>query len=222
MPRTTLMLMVLLTALPVHAADLARGADREPRVPIRIRVYGGEALSADAHTAALATATAVLSSAGIDVTWTMCQPAPRPDEACGQPLIPGELAIRLLASAPGVPGHEARRSLGSALVTVEPGTSQMATVYIDRVAWLAGRARTSPAILLGRAVAHEVGHLLLETNAHATSGLMRASWSDVEVRNDEPGDWRFDAGALHDLRARLQQRRTGPSADLGYFGCGTD
>jgi hypothetical protein len=45
--------------------------------------------------------------------------------------------------------------------------------------------------LLGRAIAHEIGHLLLRAPGHAQSGLMRPLWTDEELSQNRPGDWTF-------------------------------
>ena len=69
-----------------------------------------------------------------------------------------------------------------AVVDVDAGVGSLATVYADRVRVMAQRAGVDNAELLGRAMAHEVGHLLLGTNGHAAHGLMRASWSSVDLQ----------------------------------------
>ena len=56
------------------------------------------------------------------------------------------------------------------------------------------RARTSRTradVLLGRALAHEIGHLLLGTTPHASTGLMRALWSTATLKRDNADDWLF-------------------------------
>jgi hypothetical protein len=53
--------------------------------------------------------------------------------------------------------------------------------------------------LLGRAIAHEIGHLLLATNTHAPSGLMRELWSHDELQRARREDWvlqPLDAAAI--------------------------
>ena len=35
--------------------------------------------------------------------------------------------------------------------------------------------------LLGRVMAHEIGHILLGTHAHSRTGIMRAVWTDHEL-----------------------------------------
>jgi hypothetical protein len=47
-----------------------------------------------------------------------------------------------------------------------------------------------PGILLGRAIAHEVGHLLLGSGYHSERGVMRAEWPD-QMLSGTATDWGF-------------------------------
>ena len=58
---------------------------------------------------------------------------------------------------------------------------------------VASQADASPSLVLGRAIAHELGHLLIGTPRHSSRGLMRALWSQEELRGDRAADWRFSA-----------------------------
>lgn len=167
---------------------------------VAVRVYdpgGSERLVA----AALAAAAPSLASADVDVTWQICRTA---DAAavCRSPLRRGELIVRLVRG--GLPRHpRATLPLGDALIDARGGGA-LATVYVDRVEALARAARADAATLLGRTIAHELGHLLLASRLHSRFGLMRPVWSHEDVRAGHDGDWRFtpqDAGAIH---ARLQ------------------
>ena len=53
-------------------------------------------------------------------------------------------------------------------------------IYYDRVA-----ATSKSTVLLGYTIAHEVGHILLGTDSHTPSGVMRAHWrgSDYSEMN---------------------------------------
>src|SRR6185503_14952467 len=64
--------------------------------------------------------------------------------------------------------------------------SLIAKVYPDRVASLARGAGADPADLLARAIAHEIGHLLMGNSRHSARGLMRAVWSREELRRNAP------------------------------------
>ena len=60
-------------------------------------------------------------------------------------------------------------------------------------------------IVLGRAVAHELGHYLLATNTHAPYGLMRASIDAREFADLRTGSFRLDREAVAHLAARSSQ-----------------
>ena len=81
------------------------------------------------------------------------------------------------------------RCLGDALIDAQKGTGVLATVYIDRVLDLARHLDINHPTLLGRTIAHEIGHLLLATNTHSTSGLMRELWSPEELLASRADDW---------------------------------
>lgn len=57
-------------------------------------------------------------------------------------------------------------------------------------------------VVLGRAVAHEIGHYLLETNDHSPYGLMRASIDAREFADLRTGAFRLDRESQAHLAAR--------------------
>jgi hypothetical protein len=76
----------------------------------------------------------------------------------------------------------------------------MATLFFEQVITVAERAAVDPSELLGRALAHEVGHLLLGVTGHSPSGLMRAVWTDAELARNRPADWLFAPSDVRRLR----------------------
>jgi len=46
---------------------------------------------------------------------------------------------------------------------------------------LGNKGRASDYQLLGHALAHEIGHLLLGPNSHSRTGIMRAHWNHDEI-----------------------------------------
>jgi len=90
-----------------------------------------------------------------------------------------------------------------------PGTAtargQLAYVFYDRVESLSEYFSTAIGQVLGGAVAHEIGHLLLPYHSHSRSGLMRVSWISEDFQNLARGWLLFtpEQGAL--MRARLAQ-----------------
>ena len=63
-------------------------------------------------------------------------------------------------------------------------------------------------LVLGRAVAHEIGHFLLATHTHAESGLMRASIDAREFAAVSGEAFRLDRDASQWLRHRLAVSRS--------------
>ena len=98
-------------------------------------------------------------------------------------------------------------SMGFSLVGIAGTAPFLATVYVDRVEAVARGAGIDARTVLGLAIAHEIGHVLLNSNTHAPSGLMRADWSRNELRRKDAAAWHFlDIEAAH-LRAAALGRQ---------------
>jgi hypothetical protein len=173
---------------PVRGAELAWRA-------LDVRVYDSAGVPKAALRTALDTAAQTLQPADLAVTWVSCSTSS--GGRCAEPLRRGELMVRLVRSLATTPGDE--ESLGTALLDPRTGTGVLATVYVDRVERLARRSGDL-GTLLGRAMAHEIGHLLMGGSAHAARGLMRPRWTRAEVMRNATSDWRFDAPELSVLR----------------------
>jgi hypothetical protein len=164
-----------------------------------VRVYDANGVLAGTNRQALDEARKALEAASIEVVWRMCPASP----SCDAPMAPGELAIRIVRAP--VPLHQtATMSLGDALIDARTGAGVLATVYSDRIVRLAANAGVDCRALLGRAIAHELGHLLLATTTHGPVGLMRAYWSQDEVRRGQPRDWTFAPTELATMRRRAE------------------
>jgi hypothetical protein len=70
-------------------------------------------------------------------------------------------------------------------------SGEMATIFHEQVRTVTRRSGVDDATLLGRAVAHEVGHLLLRAREHSATGIMRGAWSLEELTTERPDDWQF-------------------------------
>jgi hypothetical protein len=98
-----------------------------------------------------------------------------------------ELMVRLADATP----QNEPASLGFSYVDTGLKAGTLATVFPDRVHALADAARVDEGELLGRAMAHEVGHLIIGTRDHASAGLMRGTWASTELVKNRPVDWEF-------------------------------
>jgi hypothetical protein len=176
--------------------DDTRRADITSTAAVPVFVYTTQAsLSADDERTALAVAREVLSTASVDVVWTVCVPG-----TCLTPM-PGAFKIRLILSPKGS-DHDANL-LGHSLINSHTGAGELATVFVDRTRRLAGGLGIDHLVLLGRTIAHELGHLLLATSTHGTAGLMREIWSRDELLGTRRTDWVFDPHDANAIRARL-------------------
>jgi hypothetical protein len=174
-----------------------------------VRIYDAHGAVTGTNREALDRARKTLEAASVDVIWRHCHGAPSP---CDAPMAPGELAIRIVRAP--VPGHyRGSLPLGDAFIDAHGGDAVLATIYFDRVAWLAKAAGADLRLLLARAIAHELGHLLLANATHGPHGLMRAMWSQNEVRRGHSRDWMFVPRELEAIRARVDARKaTGHAA----------
>jgi len=176
----------------IEGAELAWSA-------LSVRVYDNADVSKAAMRSALDVAAQTLRPADLEVTWLSCSTSS--GGRCTVPLRRGELMVRLVRSQRAAPGED-EQSLGTALVDPATGMDVLATVFVDRVEQLARRSDGDFGILLGRAMAHEIGHLLMGHAAHAGAGLMRPRWTRAEITRNATADWGFSAPDLRQIRSR--------------------
>jgi hypothetical protein len=209
-------LVVAWTSVPVAGAV----ADLPP-TPLFIRMYDAPSFPHDDTRSAAEEAGRILMEAGFAPEWIWCAAPHAPPRRCTVAIESAELAVRVVRGS-----HEPRararafattgssssapawqRPLGYSLVDPRTKSGALATVYLERVIWLANEARVNPNVLLGRAIAHEVGHLLLGSTEHRNVGVMRAIWSREAVRDSHPRNWRFVRDDEEAMRAAVGAHR---------------
>lgn len=214
-PFATLTLVVA----SVHLTSTSADAMDPVRSDVVVRVYDTTTQSPEERQASLDVAASIVS-ASIAVIWRDCDRwvtgrrvhshSARIGEGspCSVPLGPGELALRIVRSP--IPPDQLcdRLPLGDAFLDARSGAGVLATIYFDRVTWTASQTGADRRVLLGRAIAHELGHLLLATTRHGDKGLMRGVWSRNELRNSRSGDWTFGPEEIAAIRARGAVRST--------------
>ncbi len=191
--------LIFATAVP-WATPTPVTAGEDARTTITVRLYQAAGLRSTAERRALEEADAVLRTAHVEVRWTRCIDE-HPSPACVLPRAPSELLVRILDEE--VPGQNA--TLGNAVVTPGEG-GVLATVYLQHVVRVAQDAGSDVAVLLGRVIAHEIGHLMMHTPAHAPHGVMRANWTRHEIRHGSAIDWKFTAEDIAAMDASIARR----------------
>ena len=182
---------------------------------VTVRVYDSTGATEAERRSALRIASSIVSVAAVELNWRSCSEPAGPETAaaaqrhdpCQAPLASGELALRIVRSH-GVSDDLRELPLGDAMINARTGAGVLATIYIDRVDWLAAHTGIDSRALLGRAIAHELGHLLMATSAHGTNGLMRPVWSQSEIRRRQIDDWIFRPREIAAIKARAYARQS--------------
>ncbi len=206
--RHALFAAVMLLPLPAAAAETLW-------TEVTVRVYDATGAAPNARHAALEIAASIVSAASVELVWRHCNQPPTVEaksdrpyaNPCDRPLRPGELAVRIVRSGGTVDDQARELPLGDALINTRNGGGVLATIYIDRVDWMAALTGVDPRALLGRAIAHELGHLLMATSTHSANGLMRPIWLQSEIRRRHNNDWTFRPTDIAAIKARTALQR---------------
>jgi hypothetical protein len=90
--------------------------------------------------------------------------------------------------------------LGEALTCTPRESACFANVFYNRVQQRTDAEKVSLAQVLGHAMAHELGHLLLGSNSHSSRGIMRGTWSAADIRLVAKGDLLFTSEQTRAMR----------------------
>jgi hypothetical protein len=119
-------------------------------------------------------ATRIYSAIGVQLRWRTSSPS---EAGCAKVVMRRIILVRLSWETPADyhPG-----AMAIAFPYNAAGTCL--TVFVDRIEPMVNAAPITAASVLGHVLAHEIGHVLEGFTRHAESGLMRAHWSDSEMR----------------------------------------
>lgn len=176
--------LALFCSFPVVAA---RG--QRKLVQLRISVYNSSPFSLSTIERAEAEASYVFRDAGVEVIWLNCpQDAMREASVgrCAVVSFPLHLRLHILRVSQGLkPSTVGISFLG------EDGVGCHAELFYEPIQELQQKTGVAPSVILGHAMAHELGHLLLGTNSHFPNSLMRAHWTRNDLINASILNLRF-------------------------------
>lgn len=182
MSKTTLLGVTLLSLISSQAAAQTSFIDRtEPTAMMTVRVYDYASVSTWISTQAEQAMNRIYRQVGIELLWqdrSFCLAQPQAEQ-CQKPLRPTDLVLRILPKAMAEKQQLSQTTMGWAL-----GNFQ-AYIFHDRVEKQARLARIAHGDMLGYAIAHEIGHLLLGSNAHSVAGIMKAKWDREHLERAE-------------------------------------
>ena len=171
------------------------GVAAESPVTLIVRLYNTAGIPPDELAAARHTADAILRDPGLEVTFRQCGSA---TDSCDQPLARSEVVVRII-DAPPFNATLEPDAFGLTYIVKSTNRGWLATVFADRIGSAATRVGVEPSTLLGRVMAHEIGHLLLGIDYHGSAGVMRAEWSN-ETLNHRGEDWRFSMAEAEQMQ----------------------
>jgi hypothetical protein len=191
-------------ALVLGVMAMAAAMRAESLPTLIVRLYNTAGIPAPELLVARRTAEQILRDTDLNVLFRHCgRPVPgEPVDRCEESLKPFEVVVRVM-HAPAFNSTLHADAYGVTYVVQETNRGWLATVFSDRIAHAAARVGVERGPLLGRVMAHEVGHLLLGVGYHGESGLMRAEWPDSRLSGSHD-DWRFsmsEASSIHRVLA---------------------
>ena len=176
-----------------------------------IKAYNTYGLSEHAARTVSRTVQRLFTDAGIETKWRHCRVVGRrsslEQDPCSNVLAPNELIVRIVAGAAVAPA-DPTMALGDSFIDPVTRQGALATVYVDRVRTVAAALGVDVGTMVGRAVTHELAHLLLGTRAHTAAGLMRATWRSTTQLRTEETDWLFTPEQRSTIRLAVATRRT--------------
>jgi hypothetical protein len=166
---------------------------------LRIEVSVYNEASVQVHNVEIAErqASYLLAAAGVEVEWVNCDEISRAGESR-----PGRISLRIMQER-DTPGGEA---LGSAGFSGNRGL--YAKAFYGNIQRKAEQKRMDAGPLLGFAIVHEIGHLLLG-RTHSEEGIMCANWTSKDLRRAAQGQLRFTAEQVTRIRADVRTRPGG-------------
>jgi len=191
--------LVFALALPSSAAWSNETAVAEMRVTISVHNDAG--ISAGPLIGAEMEASRVFRQSGIEAKWLNC---PLPADGAEDPAqcrtaeFPAHLQLRIAQRSRNL----SEITFGISYLSAD-GSGCYADLFYERVEEMHERSRVNLASLLGNVAAHEIGHLLLGTNSHAASGIMRARWQSEELGSISMGTLSFSEAESRQMRSKL-------------------
>ena len=184
---------------------------KESDLQIVVRVQNNVHMQPDILARAELVATQILRQAGVRAVWFDCSTTVARGQRqplCDRAPEPTDLFLNFEEDIQSFSPNLRDNTLGFALIPAGVGQGDRAYISDRRVHIMARRFATSPAMILGLAAAHEIGHLLMNSRDHSASGLMRAGWDVNDLRRAAQGDLRFTEDQVKKLHAGLCARMT--------------
>jgi hypothetical protein len=197
-------LLVLTIQPSLAAGQKPKPLAHDEKAPaITVRLYNLAEAPAKETVQARNEAGRIFMQAGIEVRWLSCalslQEAVK-NTACEEPSGPHDLDLVISTASITRPGIATDASLGFAFPLAR---QSQAVVLLERATKLAASSGVPAGIILGHSMAHEIGHLLMQSMEHSRAGIMRSRWGKDELHHAERGTLLFTPEQTIAMRNRL-------------------
>lgn len=188
-----------------------RKAPESNLISVIVRVYNHARVTGDVLSSAERETDSIFRYAGLEIRWIDC-PVNREQSdgypACQADFGPADFVIKIISPDMVVKYSWPRTRMGYAIPDCAPDlTGCWAAVSYRRVQDLALKADVSPALVLGKVMAHELGHLILGPG-HSDTGIMRALFDEGDFAPGRVPSLVFLAAQRERLRAAIVGART--------------
>ena len=171
------------------------------RPPVTINLYNDARVPGPLLAKATLEAAEIFHRAEVKIIWIDCSSwhaLGASDPACENPRGPSRLALRIVPWS-----FKSNDSVFGVAFLSPEGEGTYGNVFYDSVEKLHAEWRTEIASVLGHVMAHEIGHLLLGTNAHSRTGIMCSNWQGKELRSVSMGTLLFTLPQVESFKVRL-------------------
>jgi hypothetical protein len=190
MARSRFWAVLLLSGVPVFAATV-------PGPRLELSVYNHAKVESSVWNAAAEIVISLFQRAGTGLVWRNC-----PGPACPESFGPNFLVVKVNRRENMPPMRWPNGACGVALASADSGLY----AFIDYDCVVASARIAGTGSLLGHAVAHEIGHLLLGDRSHSTAGLMKKRWGVAEQTLMQQRRLGFQLQEADQIRSALLRR----------------
>jgi len=169
---------------------------------IRVLLFDEVNLDAQSREAFRTKAMEILNRAGVASTWLDCPPRTSPEtpDRCAEEFNESDFVIRILPRL--MIGNDL--ALGSSVAGQGGGVYGL--IYYPNVERTARLVEVSTPMMLALATVHEIGHLILGSQAHWPAGIMHPRWDQKAVAEMVQMNRFFNKSQSRQLQQRLLRR----------------
>jgi hypothetical protein len=182
--------------------NMAAGRVGEGGAEIRVLVNNSVRMSGSVLNHAEEEAARIFRTAGIDIVWANCLGGfVLAADVCRHSPGSNEFVMHIVAN-----GRTSSDLVFGLSFLDSDGAGKYSDIFYDRVEEAHRQMGEDISQLLGTVAAHELGHLLLGSNAHSCSGIMAPVWRKGILRQMEMGNLLFSSEQASRMRARIRDR----------------